>query len=81
MYSLARPFTSQTWKKWEALQGLLEDFNPKFARAMDLFYCKMYAKMSRIQLFLKNVPKFLKPSHFIQNECPQSLKSLDIFGN
>ena len=33
--------------------------------------------MSQIQLF----QKFLKTSHFVQNKCPHSSKSVDIFGN
>ena len=42
----------QTCKKWQALQALLEDFNEKNTRSVDIYYCKIYATMSRIQLIL-----------------------------
>lgn len=41
-----------TWKKCRALQAVLEDFNAKFMHSVDIFLCKINAKMSQIQLFL-----------------------------
>ena len=74
------PGTQQTWKKWQALQALLEDYNAKFTRSADIFKATFTLRIQLKKIFLMSTNS-LKQASFYEINVHTLQKVWAFFGN